>query len=58
MENNNEFNKYLKNSEKDFAYNSNGKEWDKDLGEFYAYITAKLAYENNQLLKKVIDDKN
>lgn len=53
MENSKEFNQLLENCKKEFEYNSEGKDWNKDLDEFYAYVTAKLAFENNQILKRL-----
>lgn len=53
MENSREYTQFLENCKKDFEHNSEGKEWNKDLGEFYAYVTAKLAFENNQILKRL-----
>lgn len=57
MENSKEFNQFLENSKKGFEYNSEGKDWNKDLSEFYAYINAKLAFENNQILIRIENNK-
>ncbi len=57
MENSKEFNHFLENCKKGFEYNSEGKDWNKDLGEYYAYVTAKLAFENNQILKRLESNK-